>query len=232
MTYMATTGRLLGLLAVLFLYGCGDTRIAFCSGGEEFCGTFFEDNFGDDEHPEEPEPSPPRSALEQATAIGLQTPGPVANAIATQQMGQLLDDDPQLAALWITAAALGHAYRADPVTTTQYLDQTRAWLHEGGAGLAKPELQPAMLLLAEFTEHRDPGLAAIAQSFIGAPHDLNNAPPNAYEVAVEVLRATTSERCCSHARIAAAAVVLCAAQGDAQQSISACRAAALRLNSL
>lgn len=207
MRYRATTGLLLAALAGLLLHGCGDTRVAFCSGGEEFCGRFFDDTFGE---PEPPESGPPSSALHQALAIGLQTPAPAAEAIATLKMPELVEENPQLVAMWLTAATLSHQRRADPVLTTTYLDQTRAWLDAALVGLRHPAMQPAVELFAHYAESRDPALAEIARGHAGRRADPIGSAADAYPRAIEVLSAASTASCCSTSQLAAAAVVLCA----------------------
>ncbi len=192
-------------LAVLLLAGCDNTNVAFCSGGEAFCDRFFDETLT----PEEPEDegSDIRAALDAAQL----TPQPVVTALQTHAMESLIADDPELVGLWLTAGSLGRMTQTDNLTTTDFLDQQRAWLSHD-LTVEHPLLVAGLGLFADFATRRDPALADIAGSLADPPNPPSDLPAMLETVqarSAEILSALPTADCCTATQLAASAVVLC-----------------------
>ena len=233
------------------LAGCGGTTIAFCSGGDEFCDNFFLKIGPDQTHPDEedgevdgPDPDAEATAtavLEAALKIARLTPGPIEVALANDRMADLVVDRPDLVGLWLIQASLGRLWEAnDNVATTRFLDQNRSWLstrarHERQVAVSETHLLVSGLgLFAAFAADLDPAAAEAALSRVDAIQlgglDSVSVPgrftARAGRMVTRAARATPG--CCAAADLAAAAVVLCAAQPEQAGSVdpiwgSSCR---------
>lgn len=226
---------LLVLAVAALLAACDNTTIAFCSGGDAFCGAFFGSAAGEDEDEEEDSEEETGAASDEALQAALKitrlTPGSIETALARGNMENLVAERPDFVGLWLVQASLGRLWDLnDNVATTQFLDQNRAWLsaqpsrNQPNPGAAQL-LTSGLRLFADFAAELDPASAEAALArvdFIGAHGD---DPVTALEDVAEAAATTVilaagdgsedatepADGCCTTAELAAAALVLCGA---------------------
>lgn len=215
--------------------GCGDTRVGFCSGGEEFCGDFFSTTFSDDDSDdqgdEDPTDQDPNddADVEMAAAVSGATPAAIERALVRGTMPHLSIEDPGLVGLWLIAGTQGALASGDNLRITRFLDQNRTWVPSFAPAkpIASQTFRLGLAALSEFSLERDPGLSSASREAGGvvvtevSADDVVISPR-----AREILAVATVERCCPPHDLAAAAVVLCASATANEQFIPACQGAA------
>ena len=197
------------VFAAVLLAGCDNTNIAFCSGSDEFCSDFYDKTFGDDDQPNPPNAG--ATASELALAIANDTPQVIESAIAQQTMPDIIDANPDLVGLWLTASTLGKLIDADHVAVSEFLDQNRAWLTDTATHGRSAALTQGLSLFAEFATDKDPALAQTAASQVtGSAEDPSGgAGQGVSGVAKRIVVGHNQDSCCGARALAAASIVLC-----------------------
>ena len=238
-------------IAVL-LAGCGDTTIAFCSGGDDFCDDFIIKLGGEDEDEQEgegdEEADPGDNAqgtavlpLQAALKIARLTPGLIDAALTYGSMESLAVEHPDLVGLWLVQGSLARLWEPnDNVATTRFLDQNRAWLlaeRGDNTRASSSELQvlgSGLSLFAAFAADLDPDSAEAARARadhggfryagIGRESSATAARVIAERAGRAVVGAAQAPHgCCAPADLAAAALVLCDAHDEARSQLNANR---------
>lgn len=222
--------RLALVFAAALLAGCDNTTVAFCSGSDEFCRNFIDNTFGDDDEPHPPNDD--ATATDAAFAVASDTPKVVETAIAQQTMSNLMEAEPDLVGLWLTASTLGKLIDADHVAVSEFLDQNRAWLTDTATPRHSPALTQGLSLFAEFAADKDPALAeaAASQTTASAANRVGSAVPTLDALANRIVANHDEELCCDTRTLSAASIVLCPmvlAQdaGDSAAARAACASA-------
>jgi hypothetical protein len=234
------------------LAGCGDTTIAFCSGGDDFCDDFIVKLGGEDEDEQEgeegEEADPADNAqvtavepLQAALKIARLTPRLIDTALTDGSMENLVVERPDLVGLWLVQGSLARLWEPnDNVATTRFLDQNRAWLlaEQGdNTRASSSELQvlgSGLGLFAAFAADLDPGSAeaalaranhgGIGYGGIGRERPATASRLFAERAAQTVVGAAQAPHgCCVPADLAAAALVLCDAHDEARSQLNASR---------
>lgn len=225
MVCRASAGLYFLAFASLLLAGCDNTTVAFCSGSDEFCSSFFDHSLSDEDEHEPPDSEPGEvTATQAALTIASVAPDTVTSAIEQQTMAQLTRKQPDLIGLWLIAATLGHLVAPEDVPITKYLDQNRAWITPLTTATENKMMVAGLDLLAAFATHRDPALAELAQN---PAKKISQPVVDREAVSAEVQAAIASmpaDTCCTTTELAAAAISLCAelphSEQRVQQSVS------------